>query len=102
MHPISFRKIRRMPTFIHLRLMPLDSRIVPAAGYFRIAEYNIASSMSAPASGLNTILQGIGSEHLNGVTQPIDLLALQEVESQATASKAVVNLMNGLYGAGVY
>lgn len=91
-----------MPTLVRLRLMPLDDRIVPAGGYFRLAEYNIASSTSSPASGLNTIIQGIGDEHVNGVTQPIDLLALQEVQSQATTSQAVVNLMNGLYGAGIY
>jgi hypothetical protein len=91
-----------MPTLVRLRLMPLDDRIVPAGGYFRLAEYNIASSTSSPASGLNTILQGIGDEHVNGVTQSIDLLALQEVQSQATTSQAVVNLMNGLYGAGIY
>jgi endonuclease/exonuclease/phosphatase family metal-dependent hydrolase len=95
-------QIKIMPTLIRLRLMPLDGRVVPTAGYFRVAEYNIASSMSSPASGLNTILQGIGNEHVDGMTQPIDLLALQEVESQATTSQAIVNLMNGLYGVGVY
>src|SRR5262245_47629087 len=91
-----------MLLFVRPRLLPLESRTVPTAGYFRIADYNIAASMSAPAGGLNTILQAIGNEHVIGATQPIDLLALQEVESQATTGQAVVNLLNGIYGAGIY
>src|SRR5438874_2089233 len=87
---------------LRLRLEPLECRTVPTAGYYRIADYNIASSMSSPATGLDTILQGIGNEHLNGVTQPIDLLALEEIESQATTAAAVTTLMNNLYGAGLY
>src|SRR5207253_9097105 len=87
---------------LRLRLEPLECRTVPTAGYYRIADYNIASSMSSPATGLDTILQGIGNEHLNGVTQPIDLLALEEVQSQATTSAAVTTLLNNLYGAGIY
>ena len=57
-----------MSIVVRLRLEPLESRTVPTAGYFRIADYNIASSMSAPASGLDTILQGSANEHVNAFT----------------------------------
>lgn len=85
-----------------LRLLQLESRFTPAAGYFRIASYNIGSSDGAPATGLNTILQAIGNEAVVGQSAQLDLIALQEVESQSTTTQAVVNLMNGLYGAGAY
>ena len=68
----------------------------------RIVSYNIASSGGAPRSGLDTILEGIGAETTNGVAEPIDVLALQEVESQATTTQDVVNLLNSFYGPGTY
>src|SRR5262249_49501056 len=33
---------------------------------------------------------------------PIDVLALQEVQSQATTAQSVVNLLNAMYGASAY
>lgn len=85
-----------------LRLELLESRMTPAGGYFRMASYNISAADSAPATGLNTILQAIGNEVVAGQSAPLDLIALQEVASQSTTTQSVVNLMNGLYGAGVY
>lgn len=97
---------RRLPEFVSnsrsLRIDCLEDRTVPAVGRFRIAEYNIAASTGTPQTGLDTILQGIGNEVLAGNSQPIDVLALQEVELQSTTSQAVVNLLNAIYGAGTY
>lgn len=68
----------------------------------RIASYNIASSTGAPRAGLDTVLAAIGSETVNGVSEPLDVLALQEVQRQATTTQAVANLLNGIYGPGIY
>src|SRR5262249_3043348 len=53
-------------------------------------------------TGLSTILSSIGSEVYNGNSRQIDVLALQEVDSQTTDTQAVVNLLNGIYGSGAY
>ncbi len=70
----------------------------------RIVSYNIASSggNGAPRAGLNTILEAIGSEVVAGIARRIDLLAIQEVASQATTSAAVAALLNSLYQTTVY
>lgn len=91
-----------MMNSVRLTLTRLESRDVPSVGYYRIASYNIAASDRSPASGLDTILQAIGNERVGSLSQPIDVLALQEVQNQATTTQAVVNLLNGIYGAGVY
>jgi hypothetical protein len=65
----------------------------------RIADYNIAGDAR---SGMATILRALGDEVVNGTSRPIDVLALEETDSQATDTQAVVNLLNGIYGAGVY
>lgn len=70
----------------------------------RIVNYNLAAG-SAPnmlRPGLDTILQAIGSEVVGGVSRPIDLLAMQEIYSQANTSAAVASLLNGIYGASIY
>ncbi len=74
----------------------------PGTLTLRIASYNIASSTGAPRAGLDTILAAIGSETVNGVAEPLDVLALQEVQHQATTTQDVVDLLNGIYGPGVY
>lgn len=80
----------------------LEDRTVPTAGYFRIVCYNVTSSDGAPNAGLDTLLQGMSDETLYGGAQQVDIVAMQEVQSQSGTSQAVVNLLNGLYGAGVY
>jgi len=44
----------------------------------------------------------MSAEPVAGKSEQVDLIALQEVESQATTTQDVVNLMNGIYGAGSY
>src|SRR5437773_2249675 len=79
LHPLSRRT--------RLCLDRLESRETPSAGYLRIAEYNIAASTGSPATGLGTILKAIGDETVAGRSGQLDLLALQEVESQATTTQ---------------
>jgi endonuclease/exonuclease/phosphatase family metal-dependent hydrolase len=81
-----------------LTLEYLESRVVPSVD-IRIVSYNIAGDAR---SGLGTVLQAIGNEVYNGNARQIDILALQETDSQATDTQAVVNLLNGIYGSGAY
>ncbi|MBX7102714.1 MAG: hypothetical protein K1X57_01440 [Gemmataceae bacterium] len=87
---------------VRLALVSLEDRLAPAAGVFRVVSYNIASSGALPQAGLGTILQGIGSEPVNSNSQPIDVLLLQEVASQAVTTQNVVATLNAAYGAGTY
>ncbi len=75
-----------------------------SASSLRIVSYNIASADApgTPRTGLDTILQGIGSEVVAGLSRPIDLLAIQEVFSQSSTTQLVVNMLNSIYGAGFY
>jgi len=77
---------------------------VPTTDSLRIVTYNITASQGSgqPRSGLDTILAAISSETFAGRTDRIDVLALQEVQSQTTTTAAVVSLLNGLYGGGTY
>lgn len=68
----------------------------------RMVSYNIATADGTPRTGLDTILAAIGSEVVGGISKQLDLIALQEVQSQATTTAAVASLMNSLYGAGIY
>ncbi len=85
-------------------LTPGDVNFAPAAtsGALRVVSYNIASSAGTPRGGLSTILQAIGTEIVSGLSRPIDLLALQEVESQATTSTIVAGLLNAAYSTVAY
>jgi endonuclease/exonuclease/phosphatase family metal-dependent hydrolase len=82
----------------------------------RIATYNINADTSSfenypQSANLETVLQGIGDEHLNdnGVSnaQPIDVLALQELPNgsggaSAPSLSSIVANLNAEYGAGTY
>jgi hypothetical protein len=82
------------------------------AGTLRIVTYNIQADtggqngqLGGPTAGpgLTTVLQAIGSEHLAGNTQPIDLLALEELNAApATTLSFIVGQLNGIYGSGTY
>lgn len=80
----------------------LEDRLAPSAGYFRVVSYNIASSNGPPRSGLETLLAGIGAEPVAGRSEVIDLIALQEVQSQATTTAAVAALLNNQYGTNAF
>jgi hypothetical protein len=78
---------------------------VASAEELRIVTYNIKADTGSSDSGpgLTTVLQAIGSEHLNGNAQAIDVLALQELYSTpSTTLSYIVGQLNGIYGAGTY
>jgi len=51
---------------------------------------------------LGTVLLAIGSNDFNGFSWPIDVLVIQEVQTQATMTQNVVNQLNLIYGTGKY
>lgn len=85
-----------------LRVAMLEHRDAPSAGYLRVVSYNIAAAAGSPRPGLDALLAGMGAEVVAGRAEPIDVLALQEVDTQSTTTQDVVNLLNGVYGSGVY
>ncbi len=74
------------------------STIAPSV--LRMVSYNITASDQAPRSGLDTILQAIGSEVVAGIAKRIDLLFLQEVIASSTS--AVATLLNNAYSTSAY
>jgi endonuclease/exonuclease/phosphatase family metal-dependent hydrolase len=77
-----------------------------SAQTLRIATYNIKADTGSPDSGtgLSTVLEAIGAEHLGGNAQPVDVLALQELYSTpSTTLSYIVNQLNSYYNSpGMY
>jgi endonuclease/exonuclease/phosphatase family metal-dependent hydrolase len=55
-----------------------------AVGDLRIVTYNVIGGSGSVSPDLGTVLSAIGSESYAGRSRPIDILALQEVDRQAT------------------
>ncbi len=92
------RTVRRRPS---LTLEQLEAREVPAVvGQLRIVNYNVLNVPDTAA--MTTVLQEIGNQTFAGLARPIDVLLLQEVNNQASQTQSVLNILNGIYGAGVY
>jgi hypothetical protein len=51
---------------------------------------------------MGTILEAIGDELVGGVARPIDVLLLQEQFSMQVSAQSIVDVLNGIYGDGVY
>lgn len=93
----------------NLRLECLEERALFAVGDLRFVTYNVHAldnsfgrGSGLPSSDLGTVLQAIGTEVTNGLSRPVDLVALQEVRSQATTTADVVSQLNAIYGSGIY
>jgi len=79
------RRLSR-PTQRRLSIEHLEDRRLKAAGDLRVVSYNIRSFSGVPSSELGIVLQAIGSENVGGLARQIDLLAIQESRTQATAA----------------
>src|ERR1043166_6339185 len=104
----------------HLRLVTLSlgiaSLLTPSGSVLgttiRVVTYNIECSglgIVAPNSGFETVIQAIGNHHLAGLAQPVDVLALQELDGVQPAPQGnsatlpyVISSLNAVYGAGAY
>jgi autotransporter-associated beta strand protein len=71
-------------------------------GSLRIVNYNITAADQLPRAGLATLVQAMAAESVGGRTDQVDLLTIQEVQSQAVTSANVAATLNGIYGAGTY
>ena len=70
----------------------------PASAQIRVVTYNTVKF--GPHPGLATVLQAIGEESRNGFAKPIDVLLLQEQNSPFGDTQEIVDILNGIYGAG--
>ena len=70
--------------------------------FLRIVTYNVLASETPPRPGLGTLIQAISNESYAGHVDQVDLLALQEVQSQGVTSAAVAAMLDGIYGPGTY
>jgi len=71
----------------------------------RIVSYNIEADVNGnktPNPGLSSVLEAIGQQNVNGITQPIDILALQETTSNSLTVAPIVSDLNAFYGTGTY
>jgi subtilisin-like proprotein convertase family protein/endonuclease/exonuclease/phosphatase family metal-dependent hydrolase len=70
--------------------------------HLRIVTYNIRASTSPPGTGIGTLVAAIGAESYGGHVDQVDLLALQEVDTQSTTSASIAASLNAIYGSGTY
>jgi endonuclease/exonuclease/phosphatase family metal-dependent hydrolase len=98
----------RFPALGSLALTLLCAAIAAtgaSAQNLRIVEYNIEADIdgvTTPRSGLYTVLEAIGQQTSQGVTRPLDILALEETTSNTTTVAPIVTALNSYYGAGTY
>ena len=69
-----------------------------AYGQLRVVQYNV----SEVRTGVDTVLSAIGAEARNGIARPIDILTVEEQDTLSVDTQGIVNLLNGIYGAGTY
>ncbi len=79
----------------------------PASAQLRIVTYNSATANTmldiyTARAGMDVVLEAIGDELVGGIAKPIDVLLLQEQDSMAVSGQSIVDILNGIYGAGAY
>jgi endonuclease/exonuclease/phosphatase family metal-dependent hydrolase len=72
----------------------------PVTAQLRIVTYN--TTKDGPHPGLATVLQSIGEQARNGIAKPIDVLLLQEQNGPFGDTQEIVQILNGIFGAGTY
>src|SRR5439155_22594958 len=76
-----------------------------APAQIRVATYNIAADVNGVTTanpGFDTVVEGIGSESVNGFARPLDILGLEEVTSNSATVAPIVTTLNNFYGPGTY
>ena len=71
----------------------------PATGQLRIVSYNTTTTIG---SSMGEVLEAIGNESVNGISRPIDILAVQEQVGLSTTTQEILNILNSIYGSGTY
>ncbi len=77
-----------------------------SAATVRIVAYNIEADIdgdTGPLPGLDTVIEAIGEQTVNGIAQPPDVVGLEETTSNAVTVAPLVATLNAYYnGAAVY
>jgi len=101
----------RAPIRLTFILALVTGACAASHGAIRVVTYNVQSSglgIVPPNPGFDTVMQAIGNHHLAGNAQPIDVLALQELDgTQFTPGNSatlpyIVDQLNAIYGPGTY
>lgn len=78
----------------------------PAWAQLRIVSYNTATGQNPGTQTARpetaTVLEAIGAELVAGIAKPIDVLLLQEQFSMQLTAQSFVDMLNSIYGEGVY
>lgn len=77
----------------------ITSLSTAANAQLRIVTYN---TLEGPNPGLDTVLEAVGEQSVEGIQRPIDVLLLQEQTSVTGTTQSIVNLLNGIYEPGMY
>ena len=86
-------------------LATLASPATAPALTLRVVTYNIAADVdgyTAARPGLNTVLEAIGQQSVNGIAQPADIIGLEETTSNAMTVAPLANSLNDYYGVTLY
>jgi len=70
-----------------------------------VVNYNIEADINGdttPLPGLDSVLEAIGTQTVDNIAQPIDILALEETTSNSVTVAPIVTDLNSFYGAGTY
>jgi endonuclease/exonuclease/phosphatase family metal-dependent hydrolase len=93
------------------RLAPKIACLLPLlasaamAQQIRVATYNIEDDIdgaTTPLPGMNTVLQGIGEDNVDGISRPLDILGLEETTSNSLSVAPIVADLNGDYPGAAY
>ena len=63
--------------------------VTPAAAQLRIVDYN---TTGGPRAGLETVLEAIGQEAVNGFAKPIDVLIIRERSSSSNSNAGLIDV----------
>ncbi len=83
----------------------LEARQMLSGSTLRVVSYNIAADVNGVTTAdpaVTTVLKGIGDWAINGSTNRVDVVALQETTSNAQTVQPLVNSLNAVYGNGTY
>jgi subtilisin-like proprotein convertase family protein len=71
--------------------------------HLRVVSYNVtAADIAGVRTGFETLVQAMSAESYAGHVDRVDLIAMQEVQTQATTSANLVTRLNAIYGSGAY
>ena len=70
-----------------------------------MAAYNLEADVTAPVTlnpNTDAVIEAMGTENVNGIVKPLDVVSLEETTSNATTVQTLLNQLNSFYGAGTY